>query len=185
MNTEESVIPYEYSYFDFCPLNPNVSSPVENLGQVVFGERIRPSSYKLQFLKNETCKVLCTKSYTDDTKSKLALQKLIKGLSQNYQHHWIIDNMPVTTCFENEYGSQSCTIGFPMGCYWMGERDTCYSNFQKKNAHYIFNHVDLTITYHSGAKEDWGNKIDDVGRIISIKVIPRSLKHYKLVLRNI
>lgn len=182
MNTEESIIPYEYGYFDFCPLNPNVSSPVENLGQVVFGERIRPSSYKIEFLKNETCKVLCTKTYSaNNPKSVLDLSKLRKALTLNYQHHWIVDNMPVTSCFETEEGRQYCTTGFPMGCYWMGDRDTCYSNFQKKNAHYIFNHVDLTITYHSGAKEDWGNQIDNVGRIISVKVVPRSLKYTKLV----
>jgi hypothetical protein len=32
--------------FDFCPA-PDQPSPVENLGQVVFGERIRPSMYKV------------------------------------------------------------------------------------------------------------------------------------------
>jgi hypothetical protein len=32
--------------FDFCQ-SPDGTSPVENLGQVVFGERIRPSPYKV------------------------------------------------------------------------------------------------------------------------------------------
>ena len=31
--------------FDFCTTDES-ESPVENLGQVVFGERIRPSPYK-------------------------------------------------------------------------------------------------------------------------------------------
>lgn len=54
LNTEESVIPYEYHHFDFCPINEE-NSPVENLGQVVFGERIRPGPYKIEFLKDTTC----------------------------------------------------------------------------------------------------------------------------------
>lgn len=58
LNTEESVIPYEYHHFDFCPID-ETNSPVENLGQVVFGERIRPGPYKIEFLKDETCKVVC------------------------------------------------------------------------------------------------------------------------------
>ena len=41
-------------------------SPTENLGQVLFGERIRPSPYKFEFNKNETCKEVCTKKYTED-----------------------------------------------------------------------------------------------------------------------
>nr|CAD7413336.1 unnamed protein product [Timema cristinae] len=35
--------------FDFCPTD-ETKSPVENLGQVVFGERIRPSPYKASTL---------------------------------------------------------------------------------------------------------------------------------------
>lgn len=54
LNTEESVIPYEYHHFDFCPIDES-NSPVENLGQVVFGERIRPGPYKIQFLKDAAC----------------------------------------------------------------------------------------------------------------------------------
>lgn len=34
--------------FDFCPSDES-QSPVENLGQVVFGERIRPSPYKVWY----------------------------------------------------------------------------------------------------------------------------------------
>ncbi|KAJ8971831.1 hypothetical protein NQ317_011767 [Molorchus minor] len=54
LNTEESVIPYEYHHFDFCLPDGEAKSPVENLGQVLFGERIRPSPYKISFMKNET-----------------------------------------------------------------------------------------------------------------------------------
>lgn len=62
LNTEESVIPYEYHHFDFC-LGKEENSPVENLGQVVFGERIRPGPYHIQFLDNVGCNVVSGISY--------------------------------------------------------------------------------------------------------------------------
>lgn len=58
LNTEESVIPYEYHHFDFCPIDEK-NSPVENLGQVVFGERIRPGPYKIRFLEEVKCQEVC------------------------------------------------------------------------------------------------------------------------------
>lgn len=61
LNTEESVIPYEYHHFDFCPIHEE-NSPVENLGQVVFGERIRPGPITLRFLKDVKCQKVCQRS---------------------------------------------------------------------------------------------------------------------------
>ena len=45
-----------FSSFDFCTAAEE-NSPAENLGQVVFGERIRPSPYKIEFGKNTDCQV--------------------------------------------------------------------------------------------------------------------------------
>lgn len=172
-------MPYEYNHFDFCVPTGDIKSPVENLGQVVFGERIRPSEYKIEFMENSTCKTVCTKKYSGDDLASDALLSIIrKGISLNYQHHWIVDNMPVTSCYETEDGRQYCSTGFPMGCYSRDGRDTCYRHVANKNAYYIYNHVDLTVTYHSGAKEEWGSSFrENGGRIISVKVIPRSINH--------
>ena len=73
------------------------SAPAENLGQVVFGERIRPSPYEISFLKDAgKCKTVCTKEYDSSKKEDVVkLDFLKKGMSMNYQHHWIVDNMPV------------------------------------------------------------------------------------------
>lgn len=117
LNTEESVIPFEYHHFDFC-LSDETQSPVENLGQVVFGERIRPSPYRLKFLENVECQAVCTKSYrASDPDSIKKLNLLKMGMALYYQHHWILDNMPVTWCYlVNEDGKVYCSTGFPMGC---------------------------------------------------------------------
>lgn len=186
LNTEESIIPYEYEYFDFCPSSDR-SSPVENLGQVVFGERIRPSPYKIEFLKDKPCEVLCQKSYkAHDKTDEAKLFLLKKGMSLNYQHHWIVDNMPVTWCYPLEDNHQYCSTGFPMGCYIRenaGSQQDCFisSTYNRPKTFYIFNHVELTITYHSGEGEDWDVGFgSDRGRIISVKVVPHSIKHSNL-----
>lgn len=44
---ESKLIYYFFFSFDFC-IDDHETGPVENLGQVVFGERIRSSPYKVQ-----------------------------------------------------------------------------------------------------------------------------------------
>uniref|UniRef100_A0A8C0BVI5 Transmembrane 9 superfamily member n=1 Tax=Buteo japonicus TaxID=224669 RepID=A0A8C0BVI5_9AVES len=160
LDSVESVLPYEYDAFDFCQ-DTEEKRPSENLGQVLFGERIASSPYKFTFKKQETCKKVCTRSYDPGNsadKSKLAFLK--KGMQLNYQHHWIIDNMPVTWCYDVEDGQKYCNPGFPIGCFVTPDgrvKDACVINseFNKKNTFYLFNHVDITIMYHSGKDENW------------------------------
>uniref|UniRef100_A0A673KBI0 Transmembrane 9 superfamily member n=1 Tax=Sinocyclocheilus rhinocerous TaxID=307959 RepID=A0A673KBI0_9TELE len=45
LDSVESVLPYEYDAFDFCK-DTDERRPSENLGQVLFGERIETSPYK-------------------------------------------------------------------------------------------------------------------------------------------
>ena len=145
LNSEESVIPFEYSHFDFCQASPDQRAPAENLGQVVFGERISSSPYVLKFKKDEKCAKVCTREYKDkDPTSITKLKFLKKGISMNYQHHWIVDNMPVTWCYPVEGGQQYCANGFPMGCYVDKQghpKDACVmsSKYSQADTHYIFN----------------------------------------------
>lgn len=182
LNTEESVIPFEYHHFDFCTTDES-QSPVENLGQVVFGERIRPSPYKLTFLDDVDCKLVCKKSYTgSNPESNKKLNLLKMGMTLYYQHHWIVDNMPVTWCYLiTEAGKTYCSTGFPMGCQARKDMDTCSAIVKTPveiDDYYIFNHVDLEITYHSGGDEDWAVDFgENGGRIISVKVKPASIMH--------
>jgi transmembrane 9 superfamily protein 2/4 len=59
LDSEESVLPYEYRKFDFCQYSGALSSPTENLGQVVFGERIRPSPYNVSRDDTTHSDVMC------------------------------------------------------------------------------------------------------------------------------
>ncbi|XP_027863914.1 transmembrane 9 superfamily protein member 5 isoform X2 [Xiphophorus couchianus] len=175
LDSVESVLPYEYDMFDFCK-DDQEKRPSENLGQVLFGERIESSPYKIKFKEN-ACQKVCTKTYkagNKDDASKLDFLKM--GMQLNYQHHWIIDNMPVTWCYDVEDGQKYCNPGFPIGCFVTSDgraKDACVINseFNKKNTFYVFNHVDIKITYHSGENEGWRGS-----RLVAATLEPRSIK---------
>ncbi|XP_793969.4 transmembrane 9 superfamily member 2 [Strongylocentrotus purpuratus] len=179
LDSVENVIPYEYDRYDFCQTKQEYS-PSENLGQVVFGERITSSPYNFTFGHNNTCKKVCTKSYkaggeeAEKAEMKHKLNFLLRGIQLNYQHHWIIDNMPVTWCYEVQGGSKYCSPGFPIGCYVDKDgnrKDACVidAHYEKEQHYYVFNHINITIAYHS---------LDDgINRLVSAKLEPLSMKH--------
>uniref|UniRef100_A0A8C8LN08 Transmembrane 9 superfamily member n=2 Tax=Oncorhynchus tshawytscha TaxID=74940 RepID=A0A8C8LN08_ONCTS len=179
LDSVESVLPYEYTAFDFCAIDSE-KRPSENLGQVLFGERIEPSPYKFEFKKKVDCKPVCTKSYnTNKPEDKAHLDFLKKGMLLNYQHHWIVDNMPVTWCYDVEDGQKFCNPGFPIGCYVTEAgrpKDACVvnSDFKDKDTFYVFNHVDITIHYHVVENEAAG------ARLVAAKMEPKSYKHTKV-----
>jgi hypothetical protein len=48
-------------------------------------------SLQIEFLKDKSCEVLCPKSYkAHDKNDEAKLLLLKKGMSLNYQHHWIV-----------------------------------------------------------------------------------------------
>ncbi|KTF84747.1 hypothetical protein cypCar_00008026 [Cyprinus carpio] len=155
LDSVESVLPYEYTAFDFCADEPE-KRPSENLGQVLFGERIEPSPYKFFFKKNLECQRVCLKSYnTEKAEEKAKLDFLKKGMLLNYQHHWIVDNMPVTWCYDVEDNQKFCNPGFPIGCYVTDTgraKDACVvsADFNDKDTFYIYQHVDTPFSTDSG-----------------------------------
>ena len=55
--------------------------------------------------------------------------------------------------------------------------------FAQKDTYYVFNHVDITIQYHSAAAADWGSQITgEGGRLISAKLQPRRSVHTLIVI---
>ncbi|CAM4613889.1 hypothetical protein PO909_006854 [Leuciscus waleckii] len=176
LDSVESVLPYEYDAFNFCK-DKDERRPSENLGQVLFGERIETSPYKFSFKADKACEKVCTISYETNEEDKLKLDFLKRGMELNYQHHWIVDNMPVTWCYLVEDNQKVCNPGFPIGCLVNQEgtpKDACVINadFNRKNTYYVFNHVDITIIYHS---EDETTGMG--ARLVAATLEPRSIKH--------
>jgi transmembrane 9 superfamily protein 2/4 len=75
-----------------------------------------------------------------------------------------------------------CTTGFPMGCYVTKDgkpKDACVldARYRNSDSYYLFNHVDIKIEYRDMSTDT--NLLEEKvgGRIIRIKVQPRSIKH--------
>jgi len=143
----------------------------------VFGERIRPSPYKFPFNKNTTCVEVCKKEYKNNAEDKKKLEFYAKGISENYEQHWIVDNMPVTWCYDvaDVSNEKYCATGFPIGCFVTEhnqQKDACVTDnrLTAPGTSYVFNHLSITIAFHPGG-EDIGN------RLLSVKVVPTSVDH--------
>ena len=90
--------------------------------------------------------------------------------------------MPVSFCFTNQQSYNVCLPSFPMGCYVTPDgrpKDACVlsDKYNAVNSYYLFNHVDILIEYRDMSHEP--NMFDQKvgGRIIRIKVLPRSINH--------
>lgn len=69
------------------------------------------------------------------------------GMALYYQHHWILDNMPVTWCYlVNEGGKTYCSTGFPMGCQVRKDLVSPFSYIiHKVQVLSVFNHNHLNL----------------------------------------
>ena len=92
----------------------------ENLGSILFGDRIYNSRYNITMLETKQCVQLCD----DITKLKNTgfISRLIK---ENYRNNWYIDKLPV---YDNK-------LGFQMG-------------YIKDDSIFLYNHFDFKIQYN-------------------------------------
>ena len=153
---------------------------MENLGQVVFGERLKASPYNITYRSNMTSVFLCKAKHYDLSKRshRRKLHFLRERIIESYMHTWVIDNMPLTWCYRVlNTNKQFCRTRFPLGCHIskMGlKQEWCYisvsciyifslshslslSLFQSKlnsKGTYIFNHVQFMIWYHGSDNEE-------------------------------
>ncbi|EDL75121.1 rCG39251, partial [Rattus norvegicus] len=170
----ETVIFYDCESIDFCQ-DALKRTPSETLGQILSGEQITSCPYKFSFNKEEMCGKVWIKSYgpvSEDGMSMLAFEEREK---QGSHQHGVIDNIQVIWCYDMEDGEHHCVSGFPIGCFNAANdqvKGSCLINFNKNNSLYLFNHVDVTITYHM--ESDTSSKL---AKLISSRVDPRRYEH--------
>lgn len=66
------------------------------------------SDTQIEFMKNETCKTVCTKSY-DPKKSEDSghLKELKRAMNLNYYHHWIVGGSWGNLCVNEDFSAPS------------------------------------------------------------------------------
>lgn len=102
LTSTKTQLPYEYYSLPYCRPDPIVNS-AENLGEVLRGDRIENSLYKLEMRLDEQCKVVCkldglTGKQTSDFQNKI---------EDEYRVNMILDNLPVAMVKMREENGQT------------------------------------------------------------------------------
>eukprot|EP01105_Mastigella_eilhardi_P023224 TRINITY_DN581_c0_g1_i1.p1 TRINITY_DN581_c0_g1~~TRINITY_DN581_c0_g1_i1.p1 ORF type:complete len:686 (-),score=219.84 TRINITY_DN581_c0_g1_i1:116-1963(-) len=179
-----------YDYYDALPFcRPrHIKDVKENLGEILKGDRVANSVYKMNILKDEECKVAgadlnhtlesqqidwwhsadnkagaqrpttCSHFYT-----KKELDKFAKFIKDEYRVHWELDDMPAAQKKLYKTGDvQEYDIGYLLGSY-----DEA-SGIARLN-----NHVTMIIKYI--ADNSYGQDTTKLGyRIVGFEVKPES-----------
>lgn len=152
-----SVVSYDYYHpaFQFCQPDGGPQPVSESLGSILFGDRIMTSPFELHMNQNETCKPLCSVTYSDKM-----VQFVKKRIEQGYSLNWLVDGLPAGQQIEDQLtGTTFYSPGFLMG--------------QDDNADQIEfnNHYEIWIEYHSVNKDP--NQL----RVVGVVVQPSSKKY--------
>jgi len=136
---------------------------VENLGSILYGERIERSNYVIRLLVSEQCRVLeCENedgtpvSYSSMTAADT--NRMLDLINQGYYANWILDNLPSASTKSTD---EVMEFGFPLG-----RADT---NSQGTQA-VLYNHFSITVQYNHNKKDDTKH-----ARVVFFEVVPHSI----------
>ncbi|ETO25316.1 hypothetical protein RFI_11824 [Reticulomyxa filosa] len=109
-------MPYDYYSLPFCRPSEGIKQDAENLGELLSGDKIENSPFKLAMNKPVECQVLCMKTY-----NKKDLFHFQQKIEERYRVNFIVDNFPAAQKFrtiiseekkENDYIYEK---GYPLG----------------------------------------------------------------------
>eukprot|EP01025_Chloroclados_australasicus_P056743 TRINITY_DN70596_c0_g1_i1.p1 TRINITY_DN70596_c0_g1~~TRINITY_DN70596_c0_g1_i1.p1 ORF type:complete len:675 (+),score=56.16 TRINITY_DN70596_c0_g1_i1:113-2026(+) len=159
LSSTKTQLPYEYYSLPYCQPQ-KIQSTAENLGEVLRGDRIDNSLYKINMLDDEQCIIQCR----IPSLSEEDAQQFQNRIQFDYRVNMILDNLPVGMVrMREENGVEVKTYerGYPVGFVAYFEDGT-----QKI---YLYNHLRFTILYHQTEMQTY--------RIVGFEVEPFSVKH--------
>jgi transmembrane 9 superfamily protein 2/4 len=158
-----------YKYYDKLPfcIPDEVIDKVENLGEILLGDRIENSNYDLVAGDDYPCRVLCK----SEPVTKEILEDISLLVTNDYQVSWIVDNLPAAMPKVLQSVSGETTTlydtGFPAG--FVGNPQEQPGSLE--GVAYINNHVNIKLLYHTNPE------IYDGRRIVGFEVDPESIAH--------
>jgi transmembrane 9 superfamily protein 2/4 len=161
VNTLTSIktqLPMDYYNLPFCRPD-SIQMANENIGQVLSGDLIQNSPYKLLMKQEMFCEQVCISDFGQGIDDGTTL---VDAVRDQYQHNWIVDNLPAASRTEDEYTiTTRYWGGFPVG----------YVDCDTKKV-FINNHVNIEIMYHRVETVQ-----DEAYRVVRFTVEPFSIKH--------
>lgn len=171
LTSPKNKLPYDYYSLPFCGAEKKKemrSKPV-NLGQVLMGDRMKPTDYDFRMKAQSQCKVLCEKTFTADQ-----IKTLRTRIIQEYAVRLNLDNMPVVIKGETATRREAYRFGYDIG------------RADPQGKVYINNHLKFKVLYNdprdaSGSSFDALPDIDastsDGYRVVGFEVETYSVKH--------
>jgi transmembrane 9 superfamily protein 2/4 len=153
--------PIEYYHLPFCKPANGIQMDHENLGELLSGDRIENSPYRINMKEDMYCEQLCYFNLKNP-------KKLEKAIKDGYHNNWIVDNLPSASKF-TESDSVSVTKysrGFPIG----------FIDDSTEKA-YIMNHVNIELEYHEVPRGAISSSDEKEYRIVRFTVEPVSINY--------
>lgn len=159
MTSEKALFPLDYYSLPFCQPEGGPEVDKGNMGQLLAGDRIQSSPYRLKMKVDMYCEQLCI---ADLGRGEGAdPNDTVDAIRRQYHHNWIVDNIPSAKKLEDETTIHtSYWGGFPLGFV--------ADHLEKV---FIHNHVNIEIQYRDVETEPGKS------RIVRFIVQPLSIKH--------
>lgn len=171
LTSPKNKLPYDYYSLPFCGAEQKKehrSLPV-NLGQVLMGERMKPTDYDFHMKVPVSCKVLCERSF-----SAKEIKMLKTRIVQEYAVRLNLDNMPVVIKGQTETKREAYRFGYDIG------------KAEDDGALFINNHLKFKVLYND-PKDTSGSSFDNFAdldassaegyRVVGFEVEPYSVNH--------
>ncbi|PIN02575.1 Endosomal membrane protein, EMP70 [Handroanthus impetiginosus] len=159
LSSTKTQLPYDYYYLKYCKPK-KIRNVAENLGEVLWGDRIENSVYTFHMRDEQSCTVAC-KAHLDAQAAKDFKEKI----DDEYRVNMILDNLPVAVLRQRRDGSPSTT-------YEHGFRVGFKGNYagSKEEKYFIHNHLSFRVMFHRDPETD-------SARIVGFEVTPVSINH--------
>jgi transmembrane 9 superfamily protein 2/4 len=160
LKSVETAVPYDYYSIMVCR-PPKTVAEAENIGEILWGDSIKPSAYKMQMKQEVACQKMCTTrpNFAKNPEVSKSLTKLKKRIDDQYRAHLILDNLPVSEVYGSEDASDDTFYrrGYPLGIAASAGNLTA-----------VHNHLAFTIKIHKPeGLPGW--------RIVGFEVVPFSI----------
>ncbi|SNX84730.1 related to endosomal protein EMP70 precursor [Melanopsichium pennsylvanicum] len=158
----KGVLKYDYydPHFKFCQPAGGPQAQSENLGSVLFGDRIYSSPVKGVMLKDEICKEICRTSISSDNAAFIN-----DRIREEYAVNWMVDGLPVAESRrEVKTREEFLSLGFALGSL----EDEHFRPYDPPALH---NHYDIYIDYHKRGPDEY--------RVVGARIYPLSKESLK------
>ncbi|UJR33442.1 hypothetical protein I4U23_020887 [Adineta vaga] len=156
MTSSNTQLPYDYYKLPVhCKPSDGVQYKSENLGEVLRGDRIVNTNFKVEMDTNAPCRVLCK----DITLTAEESATVAKHIEEKYFVHLLVDNLPSATKIQNINANDVMyEHGYRLGIY-----------AKESNEAFLNNHLVIRLHYHKESESD------TVYRVVGFEVEPKSI----------